>query len=72
METAGRFEPRPALSWEQLRAERLHELRWWPVDEIDAATAADDGVWFAPRRLGSLVRDLATTGPPATPLDAGV
>ena len=23
------FTPAPALTWDQLRAERLHELRWW-------------------------------------------
>jgi hypothetical protein len=30
-----RFEPSPALSWDQLRAERLHELRWWHIDEVE-------------------------------------
>ena len=63
-----RFEPTPALSWEQLRDERLHEIRWWSVDEIDAATT--DGVRFAPGRLGELMRRLADDGvptPPSTP-----
>ncbi len=35
-------------SWEQLRAERLHELRWWSIDDIESATL--DGTWFAPRQ----------------------
>lgn len=65
-----RFDPAPALSWEQLRAERLHELRWWHIDEIEAATT--DGVWFSPRQLGGLLRRLVTDGPPATPFDTGV
>jgi 8-oxo-dGTP pyrophosphatase MutT (NUDIX family) len=70
VETHERFEPRPALTWEQLRAERLHELRWWHLDDIDSATS--DGVWFSPRSLGSLLRSLVTDGPPATPLDTGI
>jgi 8-oxo-dGTP diphosphatase len=70
VETSGRFEPTPALSWEQLREERLHELRWWHLDDIETATI--DGVWFSPRRLGALLRELVTEGPPGTPLDTGV
>ena len=65
-----RFEPAPALSWEQLRAERLHELRWWHIDEIETATAAD--VIFAPTSLGRHLRDLLLHGPPSTPVDTGV
>jgi 8-oxo-dGTP pyrophosphatase MutT (NUDIX family) len=70
VETHERFEPRPALSWEQLRAERLHELRWWHLDDIESATT--DGVWFSPRALGSHLRALLTDGPPAAPIDTGV
>ncbi len=70
VEVVERFEPAPALTWEQLEAERLHELRWWRVDEIDRAT--DSGTRFAPARLAELVRDLADRGPPATPTDTGV
>ena len=35
---ANRFEPRPQLSWDELRAERLHEIRWWTLAEVEAAT----------------------------------
>ena len=70
VEAVERFEPAPALSWEQLRAERLHELRWWHLDDIERAT--DDDVWFAPRSLGTHLRTLLTQGPPATPIDTGV
>lgn len=70
VEATSRFEPAPALTWEQLRAERLHELRWWPIDEVEATR--DDGVLFAPRRLGALLRGLVTDGVPLTPIDTGV
>ena len=70
VEVPARFEPRPKLTWEQLRAERLHEVRWWTLDELDAATA--DGVRFAPARLGELARDLVESGPPTHPVDTGV
>ena len=65
-----RFDPRPALSRDQLRDERLHEIRWWTIGEIETATF--DGVRFAPGRLGELARLLADDGPPATPIDTGV
>ncbi len=70
VEALERFEPTPALSWDELRAERLHELRWWHVDEIDTATG--DGTTFAPSRLGELMRALLADGPPNAPLDTGV
>lgn len=64
------FEPRPALTWEELRAEHLHEFRWWHADDIDAIT--DPAVLFAPRRLAGLLRSFVTDGPPAAPIDTGV
>jgi 8-oxo-dGTP pyrophosphatase MutT (NUDIX family) len=70
VEARERFDPEPALSWEQLRAERLHELRWWHLDDIERATL--DGVWFSPRTLGSHLRSLVTDGPPPAPVDTGV
>lgn len=70
VEATERFEPTPTLSWDELRAERMHELRWWHVDDIERHAAAD--VRFAPRRLGPLVRQLITEGPPAAPIDTGV
>ena len=39
------FEPRPRLTWEQMQAERVHELRWWTPAEL---AAADTDVVFAP------------------------
>jgi 8-oxo-dGTP diphosphatase len=70
VEATEQFEPTPALSWEQLRAERLHEVRWWHLDEIESATT--DGTWFSPRQLGSLLRRLGTDGPPSPPIDTGI
>jgi 8-oxo-dGTP diphosphatase len=70
VEATGRFEPNPVLSWDQLRAERLHELRWWHVDEIDAATNTD--ALFSPRALARHLRALLADGPPSTPIDTGV
>jgi 8-oxo-dGTP diphosphatase len=61
------FEPRPRLTWEQLRAERLHEIRWWTLDELWAS----DG-WFAPRRLPEHLTVLLRDGPPTAPLDTGI
>jgi 8-oxo-dGTP pyrophosphatase MutT (NUDIX family) len=65
-----RFEPSPRLSWEQLRAERLYEMRWWTMEEIDAAGTA--GVRFAPRRLPVRLAALLADGPPPYPVDVGV
>lgn len=64
------FTPEPTLTWDQLTAERLHELRWWTADELLAA--ARDGLRFAPRGLADLVAALVREGPPAAPIDVGV
>ena len=59
------FEPRPALSWEQLRAEFVHEVRWWSLDELRAVIRP--GVRLAPERLAEVVLELLSGGPPAVP-----
>lgn len=64
------FVPRPRFGWEQLRAERVHELRWWTPWEL--MTANDERTRFAPRRLSELVHALLADGPPAAPIDTGV
>jgi 8-oxo-dGTP diphosphatase len=58
------FEPVPQLSWEQMNAEFVHELRWWTLDEI----AASDAV-FVPTRLHALLATLLRNGPPADSVD---
>jgi 8-oxo-dGTP pyrophosphatase MutT (NUDIX family) len=61
------FTPRPTLSWAQLHAEYVFELRWWTLDELERSDAA-----FAPGRLPELVAALLRDGPPNEPIDAGV
>lgn len=61
------FTPEPHLSWEQLNAEYVFELRWWALAELEEADAT-----FAPRGLPELLRDLVVNGAPLTPIDAGV
>jgi 8-oxo-dGTP pyrophosphatase MutT (NUDIX family) len=61
------FEPRPTHSWEQLNAEGVTDIRWWTLNELEAAEAL-----FAPRRLPALIRGLLLHGPPAEPEDVGV
>jgi len=58
------FEPAPQLTWEQMNAEFVHELRWWTLDEI----AASDAV-FVPTGLHTLLATLLRDGPPVDPID---
>ncbi len=64
---APRFEPAPRLSWAELNAEHVFELRWWTLSELERAA-----VTFVPRRLPELVAALLRDGPPVEPVDAGV
>ena len=71
-----RFEPVPTIGWDALRAEHVHEIRWWSLDELTRASADIEGppgdVRFAPRRLAALIRELLVGGPPSVPIDTGV
>ena len=58
----------PALSPEALRGEGVAELRWWTLEELEAAT----DVVFAPRGLPLLLRELLRDGPAVEPIDVGV
>lgn len=58
------FEPRPELGWDRLRAEYLHEIRWWTRDELTVSDAR-----FTPLELARLVADLVESGPPPDPID---
>ena len=64
------FEPAPRLTWEQLRAERLHELRWWTPAELGRA-GRRRRVRAAPPPRAGRPTSLAD-GPPPSPVDAGV
>jgi hypothetical protein len=61
------FEPAPRLTWAELHAENMYAVRWWTLEELEAADAM-----FAPHRLPALVRMLLAEGPPAEPVDVGV
>jgi 8-oxo-dGTP pyrophosphatase MutT (NUDIX family) len=61
------FEPVPGLSWEELRAEGMTDIRWWPIEEIERSEER-----FAPERLAGLLRALLRDGPPAEPIDVGI
>ncbi len=60
------FEPEPRLSWEQMHAEFVHELRWWTIDEIAASDAH-----FVPTELHALLGMLLRDGPPVDSIDVG-
>jgi 8-oxo-dGTP pyrophosphatase MutT (NUDIX family) len=64
---AAAFTPRPAFDEETLRAELVHELRWWHLEEIETSTAI-----FAPSTLGRRLRHLVVHGPPKAPLEVEV
>lgn len=61
------FDPAPAWSWTELRAEYVTAIRWWPQEELRSSPET-----FAPRRLPELVSRLVADGPPAEPFDVGV
>jgi ADP-ribose pyrophosphatase YjhB (NUDIX family) len=62
-----RFEPAPAIGWDRMRAEGVHEIRWWRIEDL-----ATDEVLFAPRALHRLLTDLLRDGAPGVPVDTGV
>jgi G:T/U-mismatch repair DNA glycosylase/ADP-ribose pyrophosphatase YjhB (NUDIX family) len=57
-------EPAPTID---LRAEGVHEVRWWTLPELEAAEEP-----LVPRRLPELLRELLECGVPAKPIDAGI
>ncbi len=61
------FDPAPQLSWEQMNAEFVHELRWWTIDEISTSD-----VHFVPQELHVLLTTLLRDGPPADSIDVSV
>ena len=63
---SGRFDPRPKLTEELLRAEGVTAMRWWSLEEL----AACDDV-LAPTRLHQLLVELSATGLPTTVIDVG-
>ncbi|HEY7043288.1 MAG TPA: NUDIX domain-containing protein [Nocardioidaceae bacterium] len=70
------FEPRPAFTEAELRAEKVDGMRWWTFAEILHAQRlydedrVDDPAYttFSPRRLGHLLEDLLREGHPPEPI----
>ena len=59
--------PAPGLTWAELNAEYVTDVRWWTLEELETFAGQ-----FAPRRLPLLVRRLIQEGPPSEPIDVGV
>ena len=60
------FIPQPALTWEQLNAEYVFEVRWWHRDDLHEAKP------IAPGQLGELLAALHRDGPSKQPIDVEV
>lgn len=58
------FDPQPALSDSEFAAENMHEIRWWPVEDLH-----DGCTTFAPRDLPALLDQLRAEGIPTTPIE---
>jgi 8-oxo-dGTP pyrophosphatase MutT (NUDIX family) len=59
-----RHDPAPTID---LRAEGVHELRWWTLPELEAAEET-----LVPRRLPEFLRELLERGAPPQPVDVGI
>ena len=62
------FDPQPMLTWEELNAEHVFEVRWWRIEEIAAAT----DLVFVPSSLASRLRELVDHGAPNPPVDVEI
>ena len=47
------FEPKPHLSWEELRREFVTDVRWWTLSELQA-----DGLSLVPHELPQLAAEI--------------
>jgi 8-oxo-dGTP diphosphatase len=63
------FEPRGSMSDEELAAENVSGLQWWPLSELTEYRGSDR---FSPRDLPRLLPELLAAGPPAVPLQLGL
>ncbi len=60
------FIPQPALTWEQLNAEYVFEVRWWHPHELHGATPV------APARLAEHLANIRRDGPPKQAIEIEV
>jgi 8-oxo-dGTP diphosphatase len=63
------FEPRGSLTDEELAAENVSGLQWWPLADLTGYRGSD---LFSPRDLPRLLPALLAAGPPAAPLHLGL
>jgi 8-oxo-dGTP diphosphatase len=63
------FIPRGTMSDDELAAENISELRWWPLPDIVAYRGPD---LFSPRNLATPLTALATQDLPAKPISLGL
>jgi 8-oxo-dGTP diphosphatase len=59
------FTPRGSLSDEELAAENVTGLRWWPLADVANYQGSD---LFGPRSLAALLEALLRDGPPPEPV----
>lgn len=64
-----RFEPRGALTDDELAAENISELRWWRLDEIADYRGPD---LISPRDLAALLADVLAGNIAETPMALGL
>jgi hypothetical protein len=57
-------EPAPTID---LRAEGVHEVRWWTLSELEASEET-----LVPKRLPEYLRELLERGAPPKPIDVGI
>lgn len=67
-----RFDPVPGIGWDQMRAERVHEMRWWSLAEINRDQTDPNSVGFAPAAFPALLRALIDNGQPSVPTATGI
>jgi len=60
------LDPEPQMGWDRLRAENVHELRWFSLDDLDAVPLGPR-LRFAPLELAEIVRHVLVVGPPDEP-----
>jgi ADP-ribose pyrophosphatase YjhB (NUDIX family) len=66
---APHFEPQGEFTDDQLAAEHLAALRWWPLSEITNYTGPE---LFSPHDLATLLTDLLTSATPSDPVTFGL
>lgn len=63
------FDPRGALSDDELAAENISGLNWWHPQEVSGYDGPD---LFSPRDLATPLTALITSGVPAAPVPLGL